>query len=155
MTNTLEAEIRKLFEDEGVELLELNVSGRANRPQVRVIGDRREGFLTIDDCVRLTREIQHVIGEKRLLAEDYRLEVSSPGLEYPLRENWQFQKNLGRLLKATVPGERGPKEISGRLTSVNTNGITLKSDKTEWTPRFADLISVRVLPEFKPPRSES
>ncbi|MFZ5433839.1 MAG: ribosome maturation factor RimP [Calditrichota bacterium] len=155
MTNTLETEIRKLFEDEGVELLELNVSGRANGPQVRVIGDRREGFLTIDDCVRLTREIQHVIGEKRLLAEDYRLEVSSPGLEYPLRENWQFQKNLGRLLKATVPGERGPKEISGRLTSVNTDGITLKSDKTEWTPRFADLISVRVLPEFKPPRSES
>ena len=73
--------------------------------------------LTINDCVYLTRQIQHLIDEKRLLDEDFRLEVSSPGLDYPLREEWQFAKNVGRLLKVQVPGEKGPREISGRLTA--------------------------------------
>ena len=67
---------------------------------------------------------------------------------------WQFLKNLGRLLKVSISGERGPREINGRLTSVDTDIITLVSDKMEWKLRYADLLSVRVLPEFKPPRME-
>ncbi len=122
---------------------------------LRAIADRRTAGVSIDDCVTLTRQIQHLISEKNLLNEDYRLEVSSPGLDYPLRENWQFVKNIGRLLKVQVSGERGPKDISGRLTAVGADGITLAAEKNEWTPAFKDILSARVLPEFKPPRMES
>lgn len=153
--HSLEAEIRRILDDADVVLLELTVSGNASRPQVRVIADRQRSALTIDDCVRLTREIQHAINEKRLLPADYRLEVGSPGLEYPLREQWQFEKNVGRLLKLSVPGPRGPREISGRLARVDADGITLTSLETEWTLTYADLLSVRVLPEFKSPPRES
>lgn len=153
--HSLEAEVRRIFDDAGVVLLDLTVSGRGSRLQVRIIGDRKQDALTIDDCVRLTREIQNAVNEKRLLPADYRLEVGSPGLDYPLREEWQFVKNIGRLLKLNVPGPRGPREISGRLASVDSEGITLIADGTEWKPRYADLISVRVLPEFKSPRRES
>ena len=153
-TSRLENEIRQLFDDEGIVLLAFNAKGHGGRLMIKVIADRRRDFLTIDDCVHLTRQIQYLIQEKKLLNDDYRLEVSSPGLDYPLREEWQFTKNLGRLLKVSVPGERGPREISGRLTVVDSDGITLISDKMEWKPRYAELISVRVLPEFKPPRME-
>jgi ribosome maturation factor RimP len=151
----LEDEVRRLFEDEGVVLLECVLSGSAGRPTLRVVGDRRQGGLTIDDCVRLTRQIQNIVAERRLLAYDYRLEVSSPGLEYPLREPWQFEKNVGRLLKVQVAGERGPKEINGRLVAAATDRIVINSDKTEWSLRYNDLLSARILPEFKPPRMES
>jgi ribosome maturation factor RimP len=153
-SSRLETEIRQLFDDEGIVLLSFSAKGQGGRLMLKVIADRRREALTIDDCVHLTRQIQYLIQEKKLLNEDYRLEVSSPGLDYPLREEWQFTKNLGRLLKISIPGERGPREISGRLTSVNADGITLTADKTEWNPRYADLLSVRVLPEFKPPRME-
>ena len=153
--HSLEAEIRRILDDADVVLLELTVSGHGARAQVRVIADRKCDALTIDDCVRLTREIQNAINEKRLLSADYRLEIGSPGLEYPLREEWQFAKNVGRLLKISVPGPRGPREISGRLTAVNSEGISLIADGTEWTLTYTDLISVRVLPEFKSPRRES
>lgn len=136
-------------------LLEFNASGHAGRLALRVIADRRTANVSIDDCVRITRQIQHLISEKNLLSEDFRLEVSSPGLDYPLREDWQFVKNIGRLLKIQVTGEKGPKELSGRLMDVQSDGITLATEKTEWTPRFPDIISARVLPEFKPPRMES
>jgi ribosome maturation factor RimP len=122
---------------------------------LRAIADRKTAGVSIDDCVTLTRQIQHLITEKNLLNEDYGLEVSSPGLDYPLREDWQFTKNIGRLLKVQVSGERGPKDISGRLLAVGPEGITLATEKTEWTPAFKDILSARVLPEFKPPRMES
>jgi ribosome maturation factor RimP len=154
-SSKLETEIRQLLEDEGLVLLELVQSGHAGRLALRVIADKRNGSISIDECVRLTREIQHLVGEKKLLTDDYRLEVSSPGLDYPLKEEWQFAKNIGRLLKAQIAGEKGPKEISGRLTAVDAAGITLKADKAEWNPQYPELLSARVLPEFKPPRMES
>lgn len=150
----IESEIRQLFGDEGVVLLEFSAKGHGGRLQIRAIGDRKRGSFSIDDCVRITRQIQHLIREKNLLDGDYRLEVSSPGLDYPLREAWQFEKNIGRLLKITVPGEKGPREISGRLRSVEIDGVTLSTEKTEWKPRFSELLSVKVLPELKPPRME-
>jgi ribosome maturation factor RimP len=153
-SSRLESEVRQLLEDEGVVLLEFNVRGQGGRLTLRAVVDRRQGGLTIEDCVHLTRQIQHLLREKKLLNEDYRLEVTSPGLDYPLREQWQFAKNLGRLIKITVPGERGPKEISGRLAAADAEGITLTSDTTEWKPRYVELLSARVLPEFKPPRME-
>jgi ribosome maturation factor RimP len=151
----LETEIQQLFSDEGVVLLDLNASGHAGRLTLRAIADRRFSGLSIDDCVRLTRQIQHLIIEKNLLNEDFRLEVSSPGLDYPLREEWQFTKNIGRLLKIQVPGEKGPRDISGRLTAADAEGITLVTEKAEWKPRYNEIVSARVLPELKPPRMES
>ena len=144
-----------MFDDEAVVLLEFNSSGHSGRLMLRAVADRRSGTVSIDDCVRLTRQIQHLISEKRLLAEEYQLEVSSPGLEYPLREEWQFAKNVGRLLKLQVPGEKGPKEISGRLVSADGEGIALAAEKTEWKVGYSDVLSAHVLPEFKPPRMES
>jgi ribosome maturation factor RimP len=153
-TSRLETEVRQLFEDEGVVLLEFSARGQGGRLMLRAVADRRHGSLTIADCAHLTRQIQHLVREKKLLNDDYRLEVTSPGLDYPLREEWQFTKNIGRLMKATVAGERGPKEINARLTAADAAGITLTSDATQWNLRYSELISVRVLPEFKPPRME-
>ena len=135
--------------------MDISASWQSGRLQIRIIGDRRSGGLTIDDCVRLTRQIQHLIDEKLLVDGEYRLEVSSPGLDYPLRHEWQFTKNIGRLIKITINGERGPREISGRLTAVDSAGITLMSEKTEWKPAFADILSAKVLPEFHAPRTEA
>jgi len=122
---------------------------------LRTVVDRRSGNVSIDDCVHLTREIQHLISEKQLLTEDYRLEVSSPGLDYPLRDEWQFAKNVGRLVKLQIPGEKGPREISGRLLSADATGIAVTGEKTEWKLSYSDVLSAHVLPEFKPPRMES
>jgi ribosome maturation factor RimP len=153
--NILETEIRQLLHDEGVVLLEMNFSGTSGRTMLRVIGDRMTSALSIDDCVKLSRAIQHLIAEKKLLNIDYRLEVSSPGLDYPLRDQWQFAKNAGRLLKINIQGEKGPREISGRLKTVTSEGITLSESTTEWTLHYSDILSAKVLPELKPPRMES
>ncbi len=151
----LESEITELLSDEGVILLEMNTTMRNRRLQIRIVGDRKESGITIDDCARIAREIRHLILEKNLVDSEFGLEVGSPGLDYPLREAWQFEKNIGRLLKISNTGEKGPKEISGRLKEVTPDGIVLSVDKKEISPEFNELLSVKVLPEFKSPRTES
>jgi ribosome maturation factor RimP len=151
----LQSEITQLLSDEGVILLDMNTVMRNRRLQIRIIADRKETGITIDDCARLARDIRHLILEKNLVETDFGLELGSPGLDYPLRETWQFEKNIGRLLKIRIPGEKGPKEISGRLKQVTTEGIVLSLDKKEINPAFNELLSVKVLPEFKSPRTES
>lgn len=154
-SNPLHAEVAELFHDAGVELLDLSVIQRSGGPLVRTVADRRTGGLTIDDCARLTRELRNLIRERKLLAEDCAIEVSSPGLDYPLREEWQFAKNVGRLLKVNVTLEQRAREISGRLTAADGAEITLAADGREWRLPIAELRSIRILPEFKPPRTES
>ncbi len=144
----LESEIRILFETEGIELLELTQRGSGSRLQVRIIADRKVGGLSIDDCVHVTRQVQFLIAEKNLLPADFTLEVGSPGLDYPLRESWQYNKNIGRLLKIRVPGERGPKEIHGRLKSLTDSGILVTDGNREFNLRQSDILSASVLPEF-------
>lgn len=136
----------------GFKLLEFSQNSRNGTTQVRVIGDRESGNISVDDCAMLTRELRNLIIEQKLLGEDFRLEISSPGLDYPLREAWQYRKNIGRLLKIRVPGAKGPKDIRGRLVDYDeTAGLTLKSETQELQIELADVLSAVVLPEFKSP----
>jgi ribosome maturation factor RimP len=151
----LEHEISDLLRDNGVELLEFNRFSRAGSTSLRLIADRKTEPFTIEDCARLTRQIKHLIDEKTLINGDYRIEVSSPGLDYVLREQWQFAKNKGRLVKMQIPGEKGPREISARLTEVSDAGITLASEQKTWELRFEEILSAKVLPEFKSTSVES
>jgi ribosome maturation factor RimP len=111
----LESEITQLMSDEGIVLLEFSAARRNGVLNLRIVGDRETEGFTIDDCANMSREIRNLILEKQLTESDFTLEVSSPGLDYPLRKGWQFRKNIGRLLKIQIPGEKGPREVTGRL----------------------------------------
>ncbi len=148
----LEQHVQTLLAEHGFKMLDYAQSSRNGVTQLRVIGDREVGNISVDDCALLTRELRNLIIEQKLLGEDFRLEISSPGLDYPLREAWQFRKNIGRLLKLRVPGAKGPKDIRGRLVEYDeTAGLTLQSEAQEHHVGTADVLSAVVLPEFKSP----
>ena len=145
----LEKELLPLLEEEGVEVLELTDKGHAGRSLFHVVVDRRDKEISIDDCVFLNRKLQRHLNNHSLLAGDWRLEVTSPGIGYPLRQQWQFRKNTGRLLKVTLPGEKGPRELSGRLMTIQEEGIELETAKGSEHVAFEDILSACVLPEIR------
>ena len=72
------------------------------------IGARRldtEEGVTIEECALLSRKLGHHMEENEWIEEAYNLEVSSPGLDYPLTHGWQFKKNVGRQIKVWLVGE--------------------------------------------------
>ena len=81
--------------------------------------------LSIDQCVAFSRQIEHNLDRD---AEDFELEVSSPGLTQPFKVLRQYQKNIGREIELTT--HDGGKH-TGILMEAGENGIKLKESRRE------------------------
>jgi ribosome maturation factor RimP len=103
------------------------IASSRNLSKVTVIVDGDLG-ITIGDCGLISRELAKKLDEIDLGNSNYVLEVSTPGLDHPLRLNRQFQKNIGRGLKV----HRKDKSIVlGKLVSVSPGTIQLKMESRE------------------------
>jgi len=84
--------------------------------------------LDLDKCAAISRWLGHKIEETNLIPGAYTLEVSSSGLDRPLKLHRQYLKNIGRpVIVHTVSGHK----IEGKLTEVNGEMITLMQDVIE------------------------
>src|SRR5690606_8963013 len=87
--------------------------------------DSETGGVSIDDCVRVSRNIEHNLDREE---QDFELSVSSAGLDKPLRVLKQYPKNIGRELKVkTVSGDK----VEGVLTEADAEGIVLQTSRKE------------------------
>lgn len=95
--------------------------------KVSVLVDADKG-ITIEDCARLSRFLGHEMEERNMIEGKYNLEVSSPGVDFPLSGLRQYKKNIGRDLKVEIKGSQGVAKnhtIIGELQAVSPEGITL------------------------------
>ncbi|MCH2215992.1 MAG: ribosome assembly cofactor RimP [Flavobacteriales bacterium] len=86
------------------------------------------GPVSISDCVDISRQIEHNLDRD---AEDFSLQVSSPGLDKPLRDHRQYIKNVGRNLK--IQRTEGS-ELEGELIAANEEGIKVFTKRKERVP---------------------
>ena len=108
-------------------IVEVKIERVADKTKVLVLVDADQG-MTIAACASLSRALSGELETSDLLEEAYTLEVSSPGLDYPLTEKRHYLKNQGRLLKVYLAtGE----EILGKLKEVEELGIKLGVTKKE------------------------
>ncbi len=116
--------IRVLLEDElaqrGLFLVETLVSP-ANR--IVVFIDSMKG-VTLEECMTISRFLENRLDRN---AEDFELEVSSPGLDRPLKLPVQFEKNLGRMLDVV---KFDGMKITGKLAGTEKGMITLETEIT-------------------------
>jgi ribosome maturation factor RimP len=85
--------------------------------------DKHEGGVTVEDCVSVSRNVEHNLDREQ---EDFELHVSSAGLDKPLRVHAQFVKNIGRTVKVVLTS--GEKH-EGVLTQVDQHAITLENSR--------------------------
>ncbi|MCW8896902.1 MAG: ribosome assembly cofactor RimP [Flavobacteriales bacterium] len=86
--------------------------------------DSLEG-VKISDCVDISRAIEHNLDRE---TEDFELQVSSPGLDKPLRVKQQYEKNVGRELKIITNDDV---QLKGKLIEVNDEQITIEMQVKE------------------------
>lgn len=120
--------------------------------RVLIIVDGDQG-ITIDDCADISREVSAELDKSNFLGENYVLEVSTPGLDHPLKLTRQYHKNKGRKVRVKTAEET----VEGLLTDVTANDITLletigtgkkKEEKTHVIP-FDSIEKTLVLVSFK------
>ena len=133
-------EIRKIAEnkltDPGHFVVDVAVSLRGKQ-KVLVFVDGDNG-ITIDDCANLSRAMSEELDRLPGLNERYVLEVSTPGVDHPLKFNRQYAKHIGRTLKVTLRDQ----SIDGKLVSVSNDAITL--EQTLGTGKKKEVIIVEI-----------
>jgi ribosome maturation factor RimP len=109
-TTLLEA-VRRHVADLGFELVEFRKSGPPQRPVIQVRIDRPGSApgagITTEDCARTTRSLAAVFEEAAGLGDRYQLEVSSPGIERPVRFPEHWRRYVGRAVKLTARSVAG------------------------------------------------
>ncbi len=134
-------------------LVEVIVSAKKIPGRVLIIIDGDHG-ITIDDCADLSRIISKELDEREYFKQDnYLLEVSTPGLEHPLKLKRQYRKNTGRSVKvvskeATLEGKL--KEVTDeKIVLVQETGAGKKKESREVEIPFSQIDKTFVLVSFK------
>ncbi|MDP6777465.1 MAG: ribosome maturation factor RimP [Candidatus Latescibacteria bacterium] len=121
--------------EKGVELVELMLSGGARRRMLRLYVDRPDG-ITIGECAALSRSIGDLLDTHDPIDGSYVLEVSSPGLDRPLKSSRDYHRAVGQVVRLIVNG-RG--ELTGALLSCDDEGVVLEGEDGQQTIPFDDI----------------
>jgi len=117
-----------LLADMGMELVEIQFRREGHGWVLRLFIDK-EGGVAIDDCAAVSREIGAYLEVEDLIDHAYHLEVSSPGLERPLKKREDFVRFIGKLarikLKEPVAGQR---VLIGTLQGMEGEAVVLALD---------------------------
>jgi ribosome maturation factor RimP len=118
-------------------IVDVSVTGSGGRPKITVLVDGDNG-ITIEKCAEISRRLGEEIESKDLISQNYILEVSSPGIDYPLKFNRQYIRNIGRKLKIQLEDDgfqtgtlKEVKDasiiIDAEVAAVNNAGKVLKN----------------------------
>jgi ribosome maturation factor RimP len=149
MNEALEVFVKKEVEELGYDLVELRVGGTARRPLLDVRIDRFDGEkITIDECALVSRAIEPRLDASGLVGENYVLEVSSPGVERPLRNVADWRRFAGRTAKVLAPtlGGRIEVEVVGVDDSSGVSVAVMRDSRgTEHRMPLSDVREARLV----------
>lgn len=100
---------------------------------LRVIIDREDAPVSINDCVDVSRRLSPLLDEADPIEQSYCLEVTSPGADRELvrPEHFAYYEGYPVTLKLYRPDEQGQKELAGLLLEVTTDRVTIQTDNEE------------------------
>ena len=104
-------------------LVDVIAKGHKGPKKILIIIDGDQG-VTIDDCANLSRELSKAFDDMQLLDESYMLEVSTPGVDQPLKLKRQYHKNIGRKLKVSTQQQM----VEGRLIAMDEEKIKIEQE---------------------------
>jgi ribosome maturation factor RimP len=117
---------------------------------VRVIVDRAGG-VNLDALGEATRAVSRALDEVDPISSSYTLEVTSPGVERPLRRPEQFVGAVGEVVRVkTIPGADGARRFHGELVAADESGITVREadGDAEDTLSYGDIAKARTVFEW-------
>ena len=109
----------------------------------------KPGGISVDDCEKVSRRLSDILDEKDYIEDSYIMEISSPGLDRPLKKEKDFARSIGKLVEIRTyrPIEK-QKEFCGELTAYDNNSVTIDEEGTPRTFDKKDIALVRLAIDF-------
>jgi ribosome maturation factor RimP len=109
----------------GYELVELELVGAGGNRTLRLYIDA-PGGVGLDDCEAVSHAVEEVLDAEDPIAEAYSLEISSPGVERPLRKEADYQRFAGEQVKVKTFGPiNGQKSFTGTLVGLEAGQVVI------------------------------
>lgn len=127
LINELSGIIGDYLKGKGLDLVDLIYRYEGRDLFLRILLDKPQGGVSLDDCAQLNNEISKILDEKDILQERYILEVSSPGLDRPLKQKSDFLRCINRKIKIFLNESiNGKMEIEGVITKVEDDTVYIE-----------------------------
>ena len=145
MNNTLRNIVETLL-TKGQVLLDARENSRGN--YLRIVIDSEDN-ITLNDTTRLTKILRDSNEIDSIYPSGYRLEVSTPGLNNPLKLPFQYRKSINRNLAVSYIENEVEIKVKGKLVKVSDNKIELKYSDQSIIIYYEQIIDAKVLVSFK------
>ncbi len=146
LTESLVEAFRTRLEALGFDLADLRIGGTPNRPLVQVRIDCPPRNVTVEDCSRVSRALEQWLDASGPLGSRYVLEVSSPGVERPVRWHRHWVQFVGRDVNVKIAGLG---RIRARIVAVLDQETVVLAPQggSERTYRFEEIRDARLASE--------
>ncbi len=141
--------LRPIVEARGFELVDLEYVQEAGTWYLRGYIDK-PGGITINDCEDVSREFSSRLDEKDFISDSYIMEISSPGLDRPLKKPKDFERNMGKPVEIRTfrPMEDRRKEFCGVLKAWDEKTVTIEEEDRDRVFEKKDIALIRPAIEF-------
>ncbi len=144
LSDTIFKDILPVIEEQGIEVVELLQEQHSEQVLFKVFIDKDDG-ITVGDCSRVARLINDEFLKLDTADLHYRLEVSSPGLDRPLKTARDFKRNIARRVQVMLTQDSSTAIIEGKLVSVDEHILVIeKNNKSENIP-FEKVVQGKVI----------
>lgn len=121
--------IESLIKDTEYELVDVEYKKEGSNNFLRVFVDK-VGGITLDDCQNISKEISDELDKTDPIKQAYYLEVSSPGLDRPLKNDKDLKRNIDKDVEVKLyEAMDGSKLVQGSLVGFDENTLKLLSDE--------------------------
>ena len=142
--------IEPALEDMDFELVDIEYSSWYGKWVLRLYIDKEEG-VTLDDCARVSRESGDLIEVKESIIQKYVLEVSSPGLDRPLKKEKDLERAIGKKIKVkTVATLKGRRNYTGFLRNFQEGILYMELESGPVELPWREVDKANLVYEFNP-----
>lgn len=136
------------IEKMGFEIIKVNlIEGESALLQIYI--DNRNNDVSIDDCGLVSKRISVLLEIEKILSDNYRLEVSSPGIDRPLTKLKHLKNVIGKKISiSTFRKFDNKNKFNCELVDFDENNISVKRKNIEDVIAFAEIKDMRLIPEF-------
>lgn len=138
----------EICQDLGYELVDVEFKKGAKHNLISIFIYKEDG-IGLDDCESVSRKIDEILDKDEDLTDPYYLEVSSPGLDRPIKTKDDYRRNLGKEVEVKLYAPiDGKKQFEGFLTSYDDENVLINMEDGDMTFKQKDISMMRQVIKF-------
>jgi ribosome maturation factor RimP len=140
--------LEPILDERGYELVDVEYLSKHGKWILRIYIDKNGG-ITIDDCAQVSGELGDLLDIKEVIRHEYVLEVSSPGVNRPLKKEKDFARAIGQKIKVTMSAPiNGRRNFNGYLRAFQDQTLDLEIEGKRTSLPWQEIEKANLVYEF-------